>query len=289
MFSVSFSKAAFLTGAAFFILATSFSSAAEKKKTENYRDIIDKASNLALQKDRAQAMNVLLAALKREPPNSAATQELKTALQEISVLFLNDKTQQLYELGLSLKRTDLNQAQAKIGEALRLEPDNAILLNESARIQMAKGDCNGAFESMTKQRKTNPYDETSLLVQAQAAVCAGETTTYATLRPAFSAKTGAPLPWLYLDLERSLKEKAELKAREAAEKAKKLDPHHPELSYWMWRIEKEPTKQLGHAQKYLTVCKNLSAGTYRQYMMDPMLCRRTAELETFVKNSGGAQ
>lgn len=291
MLARSFLKAAFVMGAAFLLLNPPPAEArgSEKKKTENHKDIIDKASNLALQKDRAQALHVLLSALKRESAGSSAAAELKTALQEISNLFLAEKTQQLYELGLSLKKADPAQAQMKISEALRLEPDNALLLIENARLLMARGDCPGASEAIQKQRKLNPQDEVAILVQAQAAACQGDWQGYATAKAAAATKSAPSQSWLFLELEKALKDKSENKAKEIFEKARKADARHPDLTYWSWRIEKDPARQQALAQRYLTVCRNLSAGVSRQYMMEPMLCRRTAEVETFMKNAGANQ
>ncbi|HWU44304.1 MAG TPA: hypothetical protein VN132_12725, partial [Bdellovibrio sp.] len=88
-------------------------------KAETYKDIIEKAYNLSLQKDRQQALNILLSALQKEtrPQNIA---ELRKVLSDVSHVFFSDKAQQLYETGISFRKTDLNQAQTKLTEALRI-------------------------------------------------------------------------------------------------------------------------------------------------------------------------
>lgn len=111
--------------AALFLSATWVQAQTKDKKSETSQDIIEKAQNLILQRDRAQAINILANAIKRESGRSQSVVELKKTLNEIAALFFSDKAQQLYEVGITLKRTDLNQALQKITEALRMEPDNS--------------------------------------------------------------------------------------------------------------------------------------------------------------------
>lgn len=272
------------TVAAFFI---SFPSSAKDPQREGPKDIIEKAHNLSLQKDRTQAVNILVSAIRRENPNSAVAKELKSVLQDVSGFFEGDKAQQVYELALSLKKNDLNQSQAKITEALRFEPDNLLLLNEAARLQIMKGDCSNASEAMARHRKWNPYDEQSLLVAAQAAVCQGDWPAYAALRSQADNRKGPyATSWAALEVERAIKERADVRAKEALAVLQKADPAYPEIPYWQWKLETERSRQLASAQKYLMSCKNVSAAQYRRYMMETSICRRTAEVEAFLKAAG---
>ena len=95
-----------------------------KKNRESSSDIIQKSQNLLLQKNRPQAIDLLVIALKNEKPNSSGFNELRKNLFEISRIFISDKAQQTYEFSLSLKRTDAPQALAKITEGIRIEPEN---------------------------------------------------------------------------------------------------------------------------------------------------------------------
>lgn len=56
-----------------------FEQAQSVSKTENYNDLISKAQNLVLQKDRLQAMNILVAGIKKENPKSIAYSEIGRA------------------------------------------------------------------------------------------------------------------------------------------------------------------------------------------------------------------
>lgn len=268
------------------LIASASSFGAAKVKSEGPNDIIEKAYNLSLQKDRAQAVNLLVSAIKRESPTSPAGKELKTTIQEIGGLFYGEKAQQQYELALALRKTDLGQAQAKLTEALRVEPDNIQLLSESGRLLILKNDCGAASETIAKQRKWDPFDEQLLLVAAQAAVCQGDWPSYAALRSQADLHGPFAKTWLALEVERAYREKADARGREAMTALKKVDPEHPEILFWSWKLESNKVQQRAFAQRYAASCKNLSAGLFRRYITETFLCRRTAEAETFVESGG---
>lgn len=257
------------------------------KRTESYKDLIEKANNLSLQKDRSQAVNILVTAIRRETIGSVASREMKSALQDISGSFLGDKAQQLFELALSLRKNDLSQSAGKISEALRIEADNTTLIAESARLQIARGECAVAADSLTKARRWNPYDDYLQLAAAQAAVCQGDASAFSAIRLVSDPKkSNVSKFWSLLEIEKAAQEKAELRARELLGLLAKTENRNPEISYWSWRLEKDPSLRTSAAQKYLMSCKNISASLFRQYMLDPMLCRRMSEVEAFLKTAG---
>jgi len=80
-----------------------------------------------------------------------------------------------------------------------------------------------------------------------------------------------------------------VKAQEILANLRKVDPKYPEIAYWNWKIDQILKRKSGEAaQKYVMTCKNISASQYRQYMIDPMLCRRIIEVEAEVKGANGA-
>lgn len=252
----------------------------EKRRTEGPSDLIEKARNLSLQKDRAQAVNILVNAMKREPVQSAGFREMRQALDEISKIFLSDRAQQQYELGLSLRKTDPRQAQARFQEALRMEPENLQIVNELARLQLSQGECEAAHESLTQARRTNPYDEQSLLTSAQAAVCLNDWPLYTSLRSQAEGRRGAyKKNWVSLEAERAYRENSETRLQEAVQAMKNLVPDHPELSFWEWHFAKTPEKKNEAAAQYLNHCKSLSTATLRKFLAEPFLCKKTNEVE----------
>lgn len=273
-----------------FAVALSFSSLpalAQNKvsRSETYKDIIEKAHNLSLQRDRQQALNILTTAIRRET-KPAAIAELKKTVNEIGNFFFSDKAQQLYEVGVSLRKTDLSQALSKLNEASRIEPDNVAIVTELSRLMIAKNDCSNANELLTKQAKLSPFDEELKIAQTHALLCQGQTPeAVKVMESKENGKTSPYAPyWLALEVDRYVRNKNPMKAQESWASLEKSDPKYPEISYWRWKVDALSKKTNAEAaQKYVMTCKNISASQYRQYMIDPMLCRRTAELENELK------
>ncbi|HEY8270849.1 MAG TPA: hypothetical protein VIG33_08150 [Pseudobdellovibrionaceae bacterium] len=284
-----FLKRAVLTGTAlfFFSRAQAVSIESRSKKADTSKDIIEKAYNLSLQKDRSQAINILVNAIKQENVRSENISELKKTLQKVSYLFYSDRAQQAYELALSLRRTDPPQALQKMNEALRIETDNLTLFNEMQRMLLIKGDCSAVLDNVLKERLQDPFDESLVLLQAQAQVCLGKWEDLKKTHDSFDLKASNQTKfWLSLEIDLALHEKNLTRAKELVTHLQKLDPKYPELHYWQWRVATGSEKSaLGH--KYINGCKNISAALYRQYMTDANLCRKVGEVETATKNFNG--
>lgn len=269
--------------------ALSFSSSivwsqTKASRSETYKDIIEKAYNLSLQKDRAQALNILAASISKETRPQAIS-DLKRAVDEISHIFFSDKAQQLYESGVSLRRNELSQSFDKLTEASRIEPDNFLVIYELARVMIARGDCKNAQELVQKHLQLIKFDEGLKLTLAQAYACQGKWTDYQRSYDANLIKK-SPLAkfWLVLEIERNMSSKSLPKTQESITNLKKLDDKYPELFYWTWRLDQSQKKiNVEDAQKYVMSCKNISANQYRQYMIDPMLCRRVSDVESELK------
>lgn len=259
--------------------------------TETYRDIIDKAYNLSLQKDRTQAVTILQSALKKEMKKSSAQRDLLTAIDQVSKVFYSDKAQQLYELGLSLRTTDPAMALSRLQEAARLEPDNMSIEVALLRQALSSGDCDGAQSKSAKRKELFAALEDLRLILAQASLCLGKLDDYALLRNAVDLKSsGYAIHWQMADSEYNLKQKSYSKALEAATSAQKQDSSFPESYYWQWRISNEAkVRSERFGQKYLSLCKVLSSRQQRQYLAEPLLCRRTADVESFLKKNNNSE
>lgn len=276
------------------VAALSFSSASllaqpKTAKSETYKDIIEKAYNLSLQKDRQQALNILANAIKKES-RTPAVGELKKAVSDIAHVFFSDKAQQLYETSVSMRKTDPAQALVKMNEALRIEPDNFEIMNEAARLMIAKGDCAAAADLVLKELKIISFDEELNLTLAQAYACQNKWTDYQIIFEAYGPKKSSLAKyWFPLEIERFLSLKNTAKAQESLGSLRKLDPKYPEIPYWQWRIDQAlQKKNRDEALKYVMSCKNISANQYRQYMIDPALCRRVTEFDGELKGLNGS-
>lgn len=260
----------------------------KNSKSETYKDIIQKAYNLSLQRDRVQALNILSSALQRET-RAPAQAEIKKTMQDISTVFFSDKAQAIFEISVSLRKTDINQAQDKINEASRIEPDNFTILNEQARLHIAKGDCRAAQENIRKFLLLVPFDEELKLSMAQAWTCQGKWIEYQKIADTVAIKKSSFAKyWYALEVEKNIDLRNYAKALENLNNIKKIDEKYPELAYWTWKWGQAQKKAKSEdAQKYVMACKNISANHYRQYMIDPMLCRRVSDVESELKGING--
>lgn len=272
------------TGVAFIFATLFFIKTGQTKliKSETASDIIEKAQNLSLQKERSQAILLLVNAIKRESKkNAPSTKDLQAALERIATIFYSDKAQQLYELGISLKNTDPNLALNKLGEALKIEADNQSIILEQNRIQIAKGECSLAAGNISKHRTINPFSEQVDLLYSQALVCAGQFEPYKQqFRQKFEDKKSAYHPfWGMVEAEYQFKSGQNNKVREISNGIFSKFSVYPEPLYWLWKAENSEES----ANKYLNLCKSLTVKVQREFMLEPMLCRRTAEIEVFLK------
>jgi len=284
-------RAAIFAALFFGLSAASAALAKNVNRTETYQDLIEKAYNLSLQKDRTQAVGLLVAGIRREGKKSVASKELLQALEKVATVFYSDKAQQLYELGISLKTTDSAVALAKLQEADRLEPENLSITLELARISLSQNDCDAAENRMKKIKDLCDLLEEPKLVQSQAQICLGQLEDFQKTRSQIDLKKSAyALFWQVVDVEAALKAGNFLKAKDGAVALQSVDSHFPEAYYWDWKASQElKSKADVSAQKYLNNCKTLSARQIRNYSKEPSLCRHTTEVETFLKKMNNSE
>jgi uncharacterized protein HemY len=190
---------------------------------------------------------------------------------------------------MALRRSDLNQALDKVTEALRIEPDNFSIVSEVARLYIAKGDCKSAQEIVQKHSRFVGNDEELKLSLAQAYACQQKWAEYQKLvDPPMIKKSIYQKFWLVLEIERNVSIKNYVKAQENWVLLNKTDEKYPETSFWSWKLAAAQRREDPEtAQKYLMACKNVSANQYRQYMIDPMLCRHLTDVERDQKGMNG--
>ncbi len=247
---------------------------------DTYKESIEKAENLILQKDREQAIQVLLSALQREKSKTTIS-ELKKKIEELGSVFLSDKAQQHFETALSLKRKNISQALSKMNEASRVEADNIQIISELVRLNILKGDCNKAQDLILKYYNKNKHDENILLSMAQVQQCLSAADQYFSVRSYADAKKIAEsYDWQILELQREIFEKDKLKAKERLAILLKWDSKNPQNLYWQWVLEKLENKERNSLrEKYNLSCNNISVGVFRKYMKDPYFCNKQSEME----------
>jgi len=258
-------------------------SAAEKINRETYRDLISKAQNLSLQKDRLQATKILTRAALKEKGHGK--KELIQALTELSEVFYTDKGQQTFELGRSLDEASPVTAIERYNEALGLEPNNTAILKALARSNIAASHCDRGLDSAVQGLSINPFDEELVLLRAQSTVCLNKID-YPKLVQELAEVKQAELK-LYSDLLKGkvLLTEGKLPAAEVQiDKLVSMDSRFPESHYYLGLLKQKLGKNFfEHFQKYVSLCSELTPERRRKYWLEPRLCmdklKAEAELE----------
>lgn len=280
------SRATIFIGALSFFAAIGFPNVARAAKGEGYKDLIIKAQNLVLQKDRPQAVSLLAQALTQGGHSEAGIAEIKKALGSISRLFILEKAQQSYELGISLLKQDPAQASRILRSGLALEPDNLVLLLAIGRLEIAKKDCGAAGETYLRIPSSLRADEEVALLTAQIAACAGRP--IPSLSDPDRRLSGGTLSlyWSLLEIKTLAEAKNNVKIREILLTLEKnpLAKRHPDIQYWQRRLSSgsqlnQENQRLDLVQKYILRCKGLTLGQLREFLMDPYLCYRASDFE----------
>jgi predicted Zn-dependent protease len=256
--------------------------ASEHGKVESYQDIISKAQNLVLQQDRKQAQNLLLAALKKEK-KPAAIEAVRQSLRDISLAFISDKAQQLYETAAASFFTDTQASLSSLKEAIKIEPENVQVRQLELQHLLKTNQCDSARVELEKWSSLSPHFEELRLIRARSELCLGSFQTAEAHLVSIDKKSALAPFWTSLQMELHFRRGQFQKAIETYNH-QAFKESLPELIYWRFKAESElKMKPEGTAQKYLALCKNIGARQRREFLLEPGLCTRVSEVETFLK------
>lgn len=261
---------------------------AQKMANDVPSEVIKKAQSMTIQRDRIQALRLLSLALTADKVKGPAKKELLLAFDQISRLFFSDKTQQSFELAMSLLPTDEELTLQKLREAQRLEPDNFAIEEALMRLRITAKDCGAILSSQKSFQDQYLFLNSSQLLLAQAFTCLGRFEEALSLRPKEFYQPSDVLAsvWLALEIEIHIKKSEFIRAREKALVLRGLSPKYPESYYWSFSAEnslKMPADS--SAQKYISLCRSLSLRQRREFDLDPHLCRRVPEVEAIQKKA----
>lgn len=269
--------------AVIFIAAFFFSKSdklfAQLSKTETYKDIIQKAHNLTLQNDRTQALNILFTAIERENKRKNIQTELIKNFKSISEKFLFDEAQQNYELSLSTFRIDPSLAINQMKEALKIEPNNLNIVLGLARYRVAISQCKQAYKEIGFYLKFQKYLDELQLLMRQIKNCDPDVIEEAIAKSITNKNNELYKYMKVIEIEET-KQQSKNNLMFLINELKKLDTNYPELNYFEWLVS-DPTdfNFNEYGKKYLANCKNMSSTKWRQYMIDPNICKRVKEIE----------
>lgn len=254
---------------------------------ETERDLIKKARQMLLQKERVAALSMLSAAAQKERKlgHQQASKNLIEAIDEISRAFILDKSQQAYEMALSLADAEPEEALSRLLEAQKLEPKNFVIELQIIRTQLALRSCSEASNGGRALAALNPFSEEVHLALGQAAACSKD---YSELQKLAKTNPGSSQDlavfWELLSAEEKVAsgegEAVKTKLRALAQTHEKF----PSVFYWLWRTENPQSPEAEQAaQKYLVLCTSPSAALRRKYLLDPFFCRQRSEVESYLK------
>ena len=261
-------------------------------KLETYQNLIQKAQNLTLQRDRLQASQVLIRGLQRETKGSVAYRELARSLEDLTSVFYTEKAQSLFATAESLSEEKPRESIEQYQEALRVEENNLAVLKSLARAQLRLGDCDNADQNVKKAESANPYSPEVRLLRLQVLSCQKSTEALseklavkdAEMEPVEKYTKGFQIQ----DLLRK-KEPKKAKAIETAWETQ--SPDYPEVFYWKWEISKQNgSVDRAAALKYLQLCQNMTPRKRKAFALDVDLCKGKEAVDAYLKEgSSGAQ
>jgi hypothetical protein len=259
--------------------------------TETFQNLIEKAQNLSLQKDRLQASQILVRAITHESKGSPAYRDLTKALDELMTTFYTERAQSTFvaaESNLSLKPREAIEGFA---EALRLEDGNVTILKALARSHLVLNECDKADGFVKSAEALDPFAAEIELLRLQVLSCSNS-------RSLLSARLFPPdVPMSSMEnFVRGMQVK-DLIQRTETKRAKALlaqwqtsAPDYPEVYYWKWMFSKDEQSQSAKpdrvaAQKYVQLCQNLTPRKRKSFNLDVDLCKGKESVDSFLKEA----
>lgn len=261
------------------------SASAGANQKESYKDLISKSQNLSLQHDRLQACQILIRAMQKENKNSSAYRELATSLDELSSVFYTDQAQSTFAQGEALVELKPKDAIDKFQEALKLEEGNMAIVKSLTRAQLRIDDCRSADTNIKSAENFDPVSAEYHLLKLQAFQCHRD---FEALNEELAKKDveydGAEKFMKVFSVDESFQKKDFKKAKQQLANWETQAPDYPEVYYWKWQISNAqgiPDRSSG--QKYIQLCKAMTARKRKSFNLDVDLCKYTEDVETKLK------
>lgn len=259
--------------------------AAPVATTETYQNLIEKAQNLSLQKDRLQASQILVRAIAQQSRGSTAYRELTRSLDDLMTTFYTERAQSTFTAAESNLPDKPKEAIEGFTEALRLEDGNVTILKALSRAHLSLGECDKADGFVRAAEGLDPYAPEVQLLRLQVLDCQKSSL--------LAEKLAGPLDPAVdvrgLQIKDFLRRDEIKRAKAVDEQWEKSAPEYPEVYYWKWMISKTedgsgPAKpDRAAAQKYVQLCQNLTPRKRKSYNLDVDLCKGKEAVDAFLK------
>ena len=231
------------------------------------------AQDLFLKRKRLLAVQSLVGSGKT---NASMTAQIDFFLTS----FFSEKVQQNFELGLSFTESDPALALNHFAQAQQQDPENFTIAAAIARLSLSQGKCASAKEALFPFQNVERFYEEFRLLQAQIFLCLSDFEKYRQYRPQDLKKSQHLIFWQNLEADYLFRSSSFQHLKELIQKMQKTDLDFPESYLWEFKLHQAlKTKAEASGQKYLNLCKGLSARNKRKYILEPLLCRKMKEVE----------
>lgn len=254
---------------------------------ETYRDLIAKAQNLTLQRDRLQTSQVLIRGIQSETRSSTGYKELLKALNELTSVFYTEKAQTLYATGESLSDTKPREALDHFQEALRAEDGNLSILKAMARIHLRLGECDKADKAVGSSEAVNPFSAEVLLLRLQTLDCQKN---FAALNQRLTSLSPELEPleryWRGLQIKEHIRQKDFKKAKQVLAAWEAQSMEYPEVHYWKWELaRKSGASDRAAALRYVRLCQDMTPRKRKVHSVDVGLCSSQAAVDAYLREN----
>ncbi len=276
----------------FFFWGLSIFQAPALSEQDKLQDIYKKSEQLVIDARPQEAMALLLGLLSDEEMDSSQRQKIRALLNRISELFLNERTQKLFEHGKSLYfqgQTQLSMDRFK--EALVLEPHNLKVLVGHSRALLYLDQCGEALSQIQKGREKNPYHEDLAVLFLMASLCQGRGEEFMSHLEEITPLLQSPQSQLQRKSMQASWLYGQGKFAEVFSLAQELvegNEGFPKGHLWIWRsaqkMDEEDFARQGGRQagrRYISLCKGVSSRLRRTYENQTDLCRSVREVELY--------
>ncbi len=273
------------------VILTAFAvSTSYAQQTENHKNLIEKARNLTLQRDRLQASQVLQRALQKEPKASPAFKEMSRALDELMLLFYTEKGQSLFTQADAAIDSNPKAAIDSYNAALRAEDGNVSVLMALARAHLRLEECAKAEAFIKQAESMNPYSPEVKLLRLQALSCTGS---FDQLSQQLSQLNDANMSELssvekYLktfQIQEAIRKKDFKKAKSIQSAWEIANAEYPEVYFWKYKLSsiEGGNSDRSAGAKYVQLCQTMSVRKKKTYNLDVELCRSREKIEEELK------
>lgn len=245
---------------------------------------ISAAREQVLKKDRVAALKILSEAEKNEKSLKKRS-EIQAEAKRIAKIFFTNDGQRAFELAESIRYSGQTGYLAKYEEAFAKEgPHAGIYLGMSLGHLVAKN-CAKSLEmaSAATDLIADMHEAQFLIWRSQLCMNPKEIPS-ATLPQDVNGSVAAMRDAL---LASAALQRQELNGAEnLARKSISADPKYPMGYYWLWQVklkEGSGNNETEEAEKYLALCKEVTAEVRRKYYLDSDLCFDLVTAQEYLK------